>query len=135
MTDIFCKIINHEVNDFIFYEDKFFIAVFDTEPINPGHSLLIPKKHFETVQDYDEPTAKRFTFAQQNIIHLLQKNIPKITAFTLYQSNGNDAHQTISHSHLHIIPRYPDDFGTTTLDSNHPKKSERNYIQNGQNGF
>ena len=47
--DIFCKIIDGEIESKKFFEDDYVIGIMDANPDSPGHSLIIPKKHFEDV--------------------------------------------------------------------------------------
>ena len=119
MDDIFCKIIRGDVPAYKVYEDDTFIAILDREPVNPGHTILIPKEHCDNFIGFNENQLIKYGTAQKNVIEILQKNLDKVTGFTLYQSNGGGAYQTVPHSHLHIIPRYDNDFGYSTFDRGH----------------
>jgi histidine triad (HIT) family protein len=91
----------------IVYEDEKHIAFLDKYPIDDGHTLVIPKKHYERITDMDS-----------NDVGELFSLIPKIAkavllgagadAFSLAQNNGKAAKQIIPHVHVHIIPRYND---------------------------
>jgi len=109
MTDcIFCKIVAGEIPADKVYEDEDFLAFLDIHPINLGHTLLIPKKHYENL--FDLPS------------DLLEKIGPKIQliaravlvgagadALNLGMNNGASAGQLVGHAHLHLIPRFDDD--------------------------
>jgi len=107
MECIFCDIIQRKRQGFIFYEDDTHIAFLDKYPIDYGHSLVLPKEHFEKVTDM--PAVK---------VGDLFSNIPKIAkaiikatkadAFSMAQNNGRAAKQIVPHVHVHIIPRYND---------------------------
>lgn len=88
----------------------------DIEPITKGHTLLIPKKHFLDFRDFDQETLQQFGETQKAVIQILQENLGRITGFTTYQSNGKGAKQVVMHAHLHIIPRYENDFGYSVFD-------------------
>lgn len=116
MKCIFCKIIKKEIPCFKVYEDKYFIAILDIEPITIGHTLLIPKKHFLDLRNFDAKTLKQLGLAEKKVINILQKKLKKVTGFTTYQSLGIGAFQSVMHAHIHIIPRYKNDFGPSTFD-------------------
>ncbi|HJJ22066.1 MAG: HIT family protein [Crenarchaeota archaeon] len=105
MACIFCDILDGKLDAHVVYEDKDHIAFLDKYPIDEGHTLVIPKKHYERITDMDsDDVGKIFSL------------IPKIAkaillgsgadAFSLAQNNGKAAKQIIPHVHVHIIPRY-----------------------------
>ena len=105
MTCIFCDILAGKRDGHIVYEDKNHIAFLDKYPIDDGHTLVIPKKHYERITDMDS-----------NDVGEIFSIVPKIAkavlsgagadAFSLAQNNGKAAKQIIPHVHIHIIPRY-----------------------------
>jgi histidine triad (HIT) family protein len=105
MTCIFCDILDGKRDGHIVYDDEDHIAFLDKYPIDDGHTLIIPKKHYEQITDMNsEDVGKIFSL------------VPKIAkavligsgadAFSLAQNNGKAAKQIIPHVHIHIIPRY-----------------------------
>lgn len=104
----FCKIINKEKQAYFVYEDEKCAAFLDAYPVNEGHTLVVPKRHYENIYDIPEEIlvhimriSKRLALNYQKIFHSIGLNI--------IQSNGKAAMQTVFHFHLHIIPRYQDD--------------------------
>ena len=107
MSCIFCDILEGKREGHVVYEDEKHIAFLDKYPIDDGHTLVIPKKHYERITDMDS-----------NDVGELFSLIPKIAkavllgagadAFSLAQNNGKAAKQIIPHVHVHIIPRYND---------------------------
>ena len=105
MTCIFCDILDGTRDGHLVYEDNDHIAFLDKYPIDDGHTLVIPKKHYEKITDMDS-----------NDVGKIFSLIPKIAkavlagsgadAFSLAQNNGKAAKQIIPHVHIHIIPRY-----------------------------
>ena len=105
MTCIFCDILDGKREVHIVYEDENHIAFLDKYPIDDGHTLVIPKKHYERITDMDS-----------NDVGEIFSIVPKIAkavlsgagadAFSLAQNNGKAAKQIIPHVHIHIIPRY-----------------------------
>lgn len=68
---LFCKIINSEIPCTKVYEDNNFLAFLDIHPLSPGHTLIIPKKHYRWVWDVEE--AGQYFIVVQKIAHALQK--------------------------------------------------------------
>ena len=76
-------------------------------PIDDGHTLVIPKKHYERITDMDpEDVGKIFTLVPKIAKAVLLGS--GADAFSLAQNNGKAAKQIIPHVHIHIIPRYND---------------------------
>lgn len=105
---LFCKIINKEISANIIYEDDATLAFLDIRPINPGHTLVIPKKHFEhCLKTTDE--------ALSSIMRTIKKITPSILktvgaeSFNIGVNCGRTAGQVIFHTHFHIMPRFSDD--------------------------
>jgi histidine triad (HIT) family protein len=102
---IFCDIISSSREGHFIYEDDNHVAFLDKYPIDKGHTLVVPKKHYEKITDMPE-----------EMVGVLFSKIPKIAqavmkttgavAFSLAQNNGRAAKQIIPHVHVHIIPRY-----------------------------
>lgn len=102
---IFCDIISKKREGHIIYEDSEHIAFLDKYPIDKGHTLVVPKTHYEKIIDMDAELVG-------NLFHQIPKiakailSATKADAFSLAQNNGKAAKQIIPHVHVHIIPRY-----------------------------
>ena len=100
---IFCKIIKREIPAKIFYEDKYCIAFLDINPVNIGHTLIIPKTHFETIEQMKKEDLDKLTEA----ILKISKGIMRISdGLNVHQNNKPVAGQVVPHIHFHLIPRY-----------------------------
>ena len=106
---IFCKIINKKEFAAILYENDDIIAFIDIHPVNPGHILIVPKKHAELVHDLDKETFLKLFPLAYKIAKRIKEVYPETTAFNYLIADGVDAGQEIPHVHLHVIPRKPDD--------------------------
>jgi len=106
MDCIFCKIANKEIPSKIITETKKSIAFLDAFPLSRGHTLVIPKCHYEKVQDMtDMDNTDLF-----NTVHKVISKVDKLTGATLLAiHNGKDSGQEIPHVHVHLIPRQPSD--------------------------
>ena len=105
---IFCKIVKGEIPSFKVYEDEKVFAFGDINPISPGHTLIIPKRH---AQDLWEISGDDLT-----AVHLVSKKIIKAIKDALQPSgvacvqlNGPGANQVVLHYHLHLVPRIAGD--------------------------
>lgn len=105
MTCIFCEILEGKRQGYFIYEDKDHVAFLDRYPIDKGHSLVMPRKHYERLTDMS-PDKVGDLFSK---IPRIAKAVVKSTeadAFSLAQNNGKAAKQIVPHVHVHIIPRY-----------------------------
>lgn len=98
---IFCDWPSRE----ILLEDEHAVAFFDAYPVNPGHVLIVPKKH---VADYFEleTELQQACLKLLNQAKLLIQERYKPDGFNIGINTGAAAGQTIFHVHLHLIPRY-----------------------------
>ena len=105
---IFCKIVAGDIPCHRLYEDELVLAFLDVGPLSKGHALVIPKGHYETIDQVPAEVAA----AMGRAIPRLSKAIMQATgatSFNLLQNNGSDAGQVVPHVHLHIIPRFEGD--------------------------
>lgn len=105
---VFCKIVKKEIPSNKIYEDDKFFAFLDLNPNNPGHSLIIPKKHYENIYSVPDeilcdigPIIKKFAVAVKKGVNADGINI--------IMNNDGTAGQIVPHAHFHIIPRFADD--------------------------
>ncbi len=101
--DIFCKIINKEVNSYTIYEDDIVKVFLDVNQKHKGHTLIIPKKHYVNLFDIDTDTLNYIFKVARNIAVLLKEAL-NYDGITLLQNN--DYGQEVKHFHLHLIPTY-----------------------------
>lgn len=107
---LFCKIGNKEIPSEIVYEDESAFALLDVHPIAPGHTVVMPKKHSETILDLGDSELASLFSAVRNTTKLLQKALAP-DGFTIGINHGKASGQTIEHFHIHIIPRFQNDGG------------------------
>jgi histidine triad (HIT) family protein len=108
LSCVFCNIIQGTALSYVIYEDKEFIAILDKYPISKGHTLVLPKKHFERVQDLSQ---REFCalYARVHALNSLITSRMNATASHISINDGAAANQLIPHVHVHIIPRSKDD--------------------------
>ena len=107
---IFCKIISKDISSFIVYEDDDFLAFLDIMPKSEGHTVIVPKKHKETIDELDEKDLEKIGPVIKSVVDLLKKSINP-DGFTIGINHGKVAGQEVNHLHVHIIPRFDGDDG------------------------
>ena len=105
---IFCKIINKEIPSCIVYESKEVIAFLDISPINKGHTLVMPKKHYETFLDLPKSELEVLFGKIQEVTKAVIK-ATNADGFNLLLNNKRAAGQVVDHVHFHVIPRFEND--------------------------
>jgi len=105
MSDcIFCKIVEGEIPSDKIYEDETFLAFLDIHPVNPGHTLVIPKKHYPDILDAPAPVLCDLLQVVKKVAAAVQKGT-EVQGFNLGVNNGRVAGQIVPHLHFHIMPR------------------------------
>jgi histidine triad (HIT) family protein len=118
---IFCEIAAGRMPASIVYEDNMTIAFMDAFPASRGHVLIIPRRHFETLNDMDETTGCHLFQVAMRVEQAIRNTEELACAGTnLLMNNGAAAGQEIRHAHLHIIPRYAED--KLRLSFGHPER-------------
>ena len=106
MNCIFCKIASKEIPAKILVETESCIGFLDAFPLAKGHALVIPKNHYEKLQDL--PT--NINTEMFSTVHSLISKVDTLTGATLVAvHNGKESGQEIPHVHVHLIPRSKDD--------------------------
>jgi histidine triad (HIT) family protein len=103
---VFCDVVAREVETEIVFEDENSLAFLDHRPIFPGHTLLVPKTHYETLADLPESLVAPF---------FLDVQLVSVAVETAMEAKGtfvainNKISQSVPHLHTHIVPRRPKD--------------------------
>jgi len=109
MSDcIFCKIIVGEIPSYRVYEDDGVLAFLDITPVNPGHTLIVPKKHYANLLELPEAEASQLIATIKKITPAILAGVGAID-FNLELNNGPLAGQVVNHCHWHIVPRFAAD--------------------------
>lgn len=105
---IFCKIAAGEIPSKTLYEDERFRVILDLGPATRGHALILPREHAANLYELPEETAAEVMKLAKRMALLLRDKL-HCDGLNLVQNNGEAAGQTVSHFHLHLIPRYQED--------------------------
>jgi len=101
---VFCKIARREIPAEILVESENFLSFPDANPKTEGHSLVIPKEHYENLLEIPDDLLGEY-------LNIIKKTADKLMkekntqGFNLVMNNGGVAGQVIKHAHLHILPR------------------------------
>jgi histidine triad (HIT) family protein len=106
---VFCKLLSGELELSVIHEDDLCVAFMDVQPINPGHALVVPRKHAPYLADLEaEDGAQVFRVAQRVAAALRDCGV-KCEGVNFFLADGEAAGQEVFHVHLHVFPRYSGD--------------------------
>ena len=103
---VFCRIASKEIPAKILVETESCVGFLDAFPLARGHALVIPKNHYEKLQDLSTDINTEVF----STVHSLISRVDSLTGATLMAvHNGKDSGQEIPHVHVHLIPRSSED--------------------------
>jgi histidine triad (HIT) family protein len=105
---IFCKIVAGDIPATKVYEDEHTLAFMDIAPIVKGHTLVIPKEHYDTMADTPDIVLARCMVVVK-LVAQAQQSALNADGVNLHQANGVAAGQVVPHLHFHVIPRFNND--------------------------
>ena len=117
---LFCRIVKGEIPAKKVYEDSDTFAFLDINPRNPGHTLVIPKKHYENLLEMPDKDAASLIQSVKKIAAMAMNGM-KAQGVSISISNGQAAGQIVAHAHFHVIPRFLNE-GPVGLESILPTK-------------
>lgn len=99
MTDcIFCKIVKGEIPAVKIWEDEKHLAFLDVNPVNPGHTLIIPKKHNDYLFDLNDEEYNKLMLDAKKIAQLLKEKINPERIGVIVEGFA------VPHVHVHLVP-------------------------------
>ena len=108
-TCTFCRIAAGEAPTSIVYEDDTVLAFLDTTPINPGHTLVIPRRHAVYLADMLPGEAAPMWEAGRKVAAGLRASGLRCDGVNFHLADGAPAGQEVMHVHLHVVPRWRND--------------------------
>ena len=99
---VFCQIVRGELSCQRIFEDDDFLAFLDHSPRYPGHSLLIPKVHVQTILDLPPDLSAPLVARTQRLSRAVEK---ALDAGGFFVAINNRLGQSVPHLHVHVIPR------------------------------
>ncbi|OJI09627.1 MAG: HIT family protein [Candidatus Vogelbacteria bacterium CG10_big_fil_rev_8_21_14_0_10_49_38] len=109
MTDcLFCRIAEKEIASYVVYEDETWLAFLDINPVNLGHTLLVPKQHRRNLFDLPADLASKLGPVLQKLAGAV-KSGAQADGLNVIWNNEPAAGQIIFHAHVHLVPRFVGD--------------------------
>lgn len=105
---VFCKIAEKKIPSKLIYEDEETMAFLDINPGAPGHSLIIPKKHYDTLFEMPEDEVSTLFKTVAKIVNAINR-VVKPDGVNVFQNNKAAAGQLVNHVHVHVFPRFHGD--------------------------
>ena len=102
MTCVFCDIVNRAVAASVVFEDEQTLVFLDHRPLFPGHCLLIPKNHIETLADLSPSLLTALSANARLLALAVEKGLGAQGAFVAI---NNRVSQSVPHVHVHVVPR------------------------------
>lgn len=105
---IFCDIVEGKIPSYKIYEDDHTYAFLDIANDVVGHTLVIPKKHFENILDID---LEEYNYVMATVKKVSEHYVNNcgISGINIINASGKDAEQSVFHLHFHILPRFEND--------------------------
>lgn len=117
---VFCDIVEGKIPSKKIYENNSIIAILDISQTTKGHTLLIPKKHYDNLLSTDEDVLKEMITVAKSLGNKIVQNL-NATGLNILINTNESAGQTVMHTHMHLIPRY------NSLDSIEIKFTQNEY--------
>lgn len=105
---VFCNIIKKKLPSFFIFEDDTTVGFLDINPLNPGHTLVCPREHYEILTDMPEDLLKSVIVSVKEVARRITRSL-RYEGFNILQNNDSCAGQAVPHVHFHVIPRNPKD--------------------------
>ncbi len=105
---IFCQIVVGEIPCEKVYEDAEVFAFLDIVPVNAGHTLVIPKKHYENIFEVPDELFGHLGVVAKKVAHAIKDGVGA-DGVNVAMNNGKHAGQVVFHAHIHVMPRYEGD--------------------------
>ena len=102
---IFCEIVKGNIPSSKVYEDDNYLAILDLSQTTLGHTLVMPKKHYDNFLEMDSKEAGELMSAVNTVAKKVVKNLGA-SGCNILNNTNEVAGQTVMHTHVHIIPRY-----------------------------
>jgi len=103
---IFCQITQKQLPASVVYEDEQVVAFLSNRPVNEGHTLVVPKKHYANIYEISQDeTAYLFKIVKR--VALAVRDSVEAEGIRIVQNNGEAAGQVVFHLHVHVIPMKP----------------------------
>ena len=98
----FCQVVQGKIPGQTVYEDSISMAFLDYRPLFPGHSLLVPKQHYETLIDLPPDLITALFLNARTLAQAMEEGLGAEGSFVAV---NNRVSQSVAHFHIHVVPR------------------------------
>jgi histidine triad (HIT) family protein len=102
---VFCRILAGEVPSSQVLDNDLIVAFLDIRPANPGHTLVLPRRHVESFTELSPMEVEQLALCGQRIAAALKQGFDGCEAVSFSLADGAAAGQDVPHTHLHVVPR------------------------------
>jgi len=102
---VFCRILAGELPSSPVLDGDLVVAFLDIHPWNPGHTLVVPRRHVESFTELSPNEVEQMALCGQRIATALKRGLDECEAVTVSLADGAAAGQDVPHTHLHVVPR------------------------------
>ena len=106
---VFCDIATAKAPASIVYQDDVILAIMTIGPVNPGHVMVMPKKHITYLADMNEATGMHLFRITMRIAQAIRNSGVTCEGINLFLADGEAAFQEVFHLHMHVFPRFKGD--------------------------
>jgi histidine triad (HIT) family protein len=103
---LFCRVVSGDVPAHVVYADALTVAFLDHRPLFPGHALVVPRAHVETLLDLPSAAVAPLFAAVQVLARAVERGLGAAGSFVAV---NNRISQSVPHLHVHVVPRRPKD--------------------------
>jgi histidine triad (HIT) family protein len=125
---VFCRILARELPGSLVYEDDDVVGFLDLFPVQPGHTLVVPRQHVMDLMHCPDPLAGRLLAACARVAAAVVA-ATGAEGFNVWTANGRVAGQTVFHLHLHVLPRFPADRLGLQFPKGSPREAAREELE------
>jgi histidine triad (HIT) family protein len=121
---VFCKVVAGRAPASVVYEDKKIMVLMTIRPANPGHVLVITKKHSTALARMEEKTSMHLFKITMRVARAIRKSGLRCEGINIFLADG-EPQQEILHLHMHVVPRFDgDNFRIETANGSRPSRKE-----------
>jgi histidine triad (HIT) family protein len=106
---LLCRLARRDAEVSIVYEDERTVTLMDIQPVQPGHMLVVPRRHAPFLSDLDPDDGAQLFRVAQLATQALRRSGLRCEGVNLFLADGEAAGQEIFHVHLHVFPRFEND--------------------------
>lgn len=106
---VLCRLVARQLPVSVVHEDEHVVALMDHQPVNPGHVLVVPRRHVPLLDELDEDLVAHAYRVAHRLSRALRRSGLRCDGVNVLLADGAAAGQEVPHVHVHVFPRSPGD--------------------------